>query len=198
MQSLQAARVLDRLQLTSFAAQQQRQELASALRSLAADLTTLQGDAERGDLSKALADVTHLSSLMQVRASVGQIRRSTGGGEQSALRGQASSLARVLQARLSQLSGAHSSRQLARRLGQLDSFLKRREGTLSNLQVPEAQQQRKQALLDFLRGWQTDLDSARTSAQQGQLDQAKQRLAGLSLQDLQTLVAQLRAGGSTG
>ena len=63
--------------------------------------------------------------------------------------------------------------------------------------MPASQQDTKRQLRAFIDQWQTDLKSARQHAEQGQLQQARQMVLGLSLQDLQSLLNQLQKTTTT-
>lgn len=194
-QLLKAANRLDRLDLQSRQAQQQRAHLESALRSLAADVTTLKGDAQSGNLSKAMNDVTNLSSLIAVRQSIQAIRQNGSQRDGQALRNQASTIAGTLQMRLLKLAGTKDAQTFAKRLDQLRSFLQRHEQRVKSMNVPQAQQDEKQALVGFLDNWESTLDAAHDQAANGNLNAAKQKLAGGSLSDIEGLVTSLTASG---
>jgi len=191
-QLLKAANRLDRLDLQSRKAQQQRAHLQSALRSLSADVTTLQGDAQSGNLQKALDDLTNLSSLVAVRRSIQAIQNGSANGMQP-LRTQATTIAGTLEMRLLQLVGANDAQTFADRTARLRQFLQQREQQVRGLTVPQSQQQRKQALLSFLESWQTTLGRAHDEAEAGNLDQARLQLKNGSLSDIQGLVQSLTA-----
>lgn len=191
-QVLKAANRLDRLDLQSQKAQQQRGHLESALRSLAADLTTVQGDTRSGNLQKALTDLGNLSSVTAVQQSLQSIQRSgTSAGDRQALRSQATSIAATLQSRLIGLAGVNDPQTFAKRTESLQRFLDRHDQKVENLSVPQSQQQRKQALVGFLHDWETTLNAAHEKAANGNLKQAKQQLRQGSLDDLEGLLGSL-------
>ncbi len=195
-QLLKASDRLDRLSLQSPELQQQRENLSSGLRSLAADVTTLKGDAQSGDLGKAMNDLTNMSSLIQVRRSIDAIQQNGASGGGQALRNQASSIAGTLQTRLLAIAGTTDKQTFVKRVSQLQRFLNQRDQQVQNLNVPASMQQRKQTVLRFLHDWESTLDAARGEAAHGSFQQAKQQLVNGSLRDIQTLITGLN--GSSG
>jgi len=187
-QVLQAANRLDELNLSSTKAQQLRGQLESALRSLAADITTIQTDAQSGNLSQALADLTQLSSITAVRSAVDNVRNGVSASTQQSLRSMGMTLAQRLRSRIAGLQAAGSAQEFSQGVDQLQATLRQTDQAIANLNVPQSQQDTKRQLRTFVDRWQTDLKSAKQHAQQGQLQQAKQMVLGLSLQDLQSLL----------
>jgi soluble cytochrome b562 len=187
-QVLQAANRLDKLNLSSAKAQQLRGQLESSLRSLAADITTIQTDAQSGNLTQALADLTQLSSITAVRNAVANVRNGVNSSSQQSLQSMGMNLAQQLRSRMAGLQAVNSAQAFSKRVDQLQATLRQTDQAIANLNVPQSQQDSKQQLRTFIDQWQTDLKSAKQHAEQGQLQQAKQMALGLSLQDLQSLL----------
>jgi hypothetical protein len=196
-QVLAAADSLDELKLQSAEAQQQRGNLKSLLRSLAADLTTLKVDTQRGDYGAAIGHLTALSTMIQIRQTVQQLGR---GGQQSTtrdtLRDQALSARDTLRTQLASVLDADTADRFATRAERLRQTLEQQQQAVRQLQVPQGLTQEKQRLLTFLRSWQSDLKVSEGIARSGRLTRAVTQLGQKSQWRLQQLIDSLESGSS--
>ena len=187
---------LQKLDLSNAQAKQARTNLVNALQGLDSNLATVQTDAQNGNLTQALQAASNLD-FTQVRNALQQVASLNG----SALQSLGTGLATRLEQALVTLPAINTKQGLVKHIDRLLGSISNAQQRLANTTVPQAAQQTKQQLQTFLSNWKTDLQSARTHAQQGQLAQARQQAVGLTLQDIQSLLGKLYAshtgGGST-
>jgi hypothetical protein len=180
-QVLAKADRLKRLDLQRPQAQQQRAELESLLRSVAADLTTLKVDAQTGDYASAIAHLTSLSSVTALRAALDRLQ-SGRSDTRASLRAEAVSVSSGLREQLSQVVTAKSQDDFVARVDEAQAFLDTQRTAIEGMTVPSSLQGEKQRLLTYVASWHRDLARAKASAQAGHLDRARAQLGKKALQ----------------